>query len=56
MKLLEYLKGKRTYICAIGLFLTYGAEGTGLISTELALVLKGVFSSGGLAALRAAQK
>lgn len=54
-KLVSFLKGKKTYICAAGLFLTYGAKGTGLISEDVATVLIGLFTGGGLAALRLAK-
>lgn len=53
-KLITFLKGRKTFIMAACLFLTYGAEGTKLISPEVATILKGIFSAGGLAALRSA--
>lgn len=55
MGLLKWFEGKRTYLCAAGLFLTFGAEGMGWLPPEVASWLKGIFGGGGLAALRLAK-
>lgn len=54
-KLMEWLKGKKTFFAAAGLFLTAGAEAVGLISPELAGVLKPAFMAGGFIGLRMAK-
>ena len=56
LKLIEFLKGKKTFIFSVCLFLTFGAEGIGLISPDVALLLKGLFGAGGLTSLRLAIK
>lgn len=55
MNIIKWLEGKKTYLCALGLFLIYGAEGMGWLSPEVATLLKGFFGAGGLAALRASK-
>ena len=54
-RLFNWLRGKKTYIMAICLFLTHGAEGMGWIDSDVATMLKGLFTGGGLAALRASK-
>lgn len=53
MKLIEFLKGKKTYIVAFLIALVVFAQQLGWINAELATVLFGLLGAGGLATLRA---
>ena len=50
-KIWEFWNGKKTVVGAVGLFLTYGAEGLGWLSPEIASALKAVFGSLGATGL-----
>jgi hypothetical protein len=54
-KLIEFLKGKKSYLCAIGLGLVVAAEALGYITKETADSLKALLGAGAIAALRAAK-
>lgn len=53
LAVLKFLEGKKTFACALGLFVVSGLEGTGHLDSNTASVLKGLLGAGGLAALRA---
>lgn len=54
-KLLELIKGKRTYVCAALLFVAGGLEAVGVIPKDVAEPLKTFLAAGAIAALRAAK-
>lgn len=51
--LIEFLKGKKAYLCAAGLFIVAGCEALGWITKELATTLKGILSACAVASIRA---
>ena len=50
--LLDWLDGKKTYICAMGIAVTYILYSQNIIDKTINDILIGVFGGGGLAALR----
>lgn len=52
MKLLEFLKGKKTYLVALAVAVVTFCEAMGWVTHATSEVLYGVLGAGGLAALR----
>lgn len=51
--LIEWLKGKKSYLCAAGIFIVAGCEALGWITTDLATTLKGFLGACAVASIRA---
>jgi len=56
MKILEYLKGKKTYLCALAIAIIVFLQQIGVIDEETMKTLLTLFGAGGIAALRAGIK
>lgn len=52
---MEWLKGKKTYLCAAGVGIVAVLVYLGVIDNQIADVLYGLLGAGGLAGLRAAK-
>lgn len=51
-KLIEFLEGKKTYICAVVIALTYIFRSQNIIDDTTANILLGVFGGGAIASMR----
>ena len=51
---IEFLKGKKTYLCAAGIFIVAGCEALGWITKDLSDTLKGILGACAVASIRSA--
>lgn len=52
--IINALKGRKTYLCAAGIFIVAGCEALGWITKDLATTLKGLLSACAVASIRSA--